>query len=803
MCCPCTASLQRASCTQKHCRCSIAAEHEACALWRCSRSPVLRGDRVMGTCRPSRAPRRKKPHVRYEREVLRMPDGGCVALDTEDPPTGKASRSTCTAVLVFSAESALRCEVYPAARSRPAARPSRAAWLHALPQARALLPSMQRQRLPACPFARMLAAGRLQHAQSARKQHSLQACSLLAGLLSPSRACWPQPTHLGCPPLVPAAAAGGRARAHPAARADGRLGGLVCATRRGELCLLCHAVPCCAMLCCALLFLSFRSNPAARHAPCLRRSRGLQRILCGMPATTLAACTPSTPLHLPHHTTPSQLPPSFLPHIPPYPPVPAGACPGGGHPRGGVQQSRHQRQPRADCPVLLGVLHRGYEVRCPGGVCVYGGVVWCGGGWWGVGWGEWERGPIGRSKAEWQRLGTLAGGRCYVRAVRTGAARAAALCCRSVALQSGRAREASGLPGTPGRLAAWEPRRGPSESGALALTIAACRLRRLQERSGARAQPLPPQPAVCGGLEPGSQHHDALPGWVGRAAALLPPGRVGQDRARQNRARRDSPSRGCIGADAGGFLVESWLQSWLCVPAWCRQPRPRLAACRATRRCRLPLPLPVLQGRRGRRRPSARRWPCATLSTWWGRALGLAHLPGWGTRLWRICWHCFGPIVGHSPSAPVANHMAAGCCSACLAGGQATSWHSVRTAGPGTQPGCSTLCRNCLGGGGLRADCTVFPPGAASVRPVQPLSDANFHKGFNKIYDWNLARRCGRVPQARRLLSAPAAFKHAGGRKVRAVRSATPATQGAAPLSTQHALLSPCHAHPSLSPRAA
>jgi predicted alpha/beta-fold hydrolase len=32
---------------------------------------------------------RKKPHVMYDREILRMPDGGCVALDTEDVPEEK------------------------------------------------------------------------------------------------------------------------------------------------------------------------------------------------------------------------------------------------------------------------------------------------------------------------------------------------------------------------------------------------------------------------------------------------------------------------------------------------------------------------------------------------------------------------------------------------------------------------------------------------------------------------------------------------------------------------------------------
>ncbi|KAL4433399.1 hypothetical protein ABPG77_010252 [Micractinium sp. CCAP 211/92] len=32
---------------------------------------------------------RRKPHVMYEREVVHMPDGGCVALDTEEAPPGK------------------------------------------------------------------------------------------------------------------------------------------------------------------------------------------------------------------------------------------------------------------------------------------------------------------------------------------------------------------------------------------------------------------------------------------------------------------------------------------------------------------------------------------------------------------------------------------------------------------------------------------------------------------------------------------------------------------------------------------
>jgi hypothetical protein len=29
---------------------------------------------------------RRKPHVLYDREILHMPDGGCVAIDTEDLP---------------------------------------------------------------------------------------------------------------------------------------------------------------------------------------------------------------------------------------------------------------------------------------------------------------------------------------------------------------------------------------------------------------------------------------------------------------------------------------------------------------------------------------------------------------------------------------------------------------------------------------------------------------------------------------------------------------------------------------------
>lgn len=28
---------------------------------------------------------------------------------------------------------------------------------------------------------------------------------------------------------------------------------------------------------------------------------------------------------------------------------------------------------------------------------------------------------------------------------------------------------------------------------------------------------------------------------------------------------------------------------------------------------------------------------------------------------------------------------------------------------------------------------------------MQPLSDANFKKGFNRIYDWNLARSLNRI----------------------------------------------------------
>ncbi len=32
---------------------------------------------------------RKKPHLLYDREVLHMPDGGCVCLDTEDLPANQ------------------------------------------------------------------------------------------------------------------------------------------------------------------------------------------------------------------------------------------------------------------------------------------------------------------------------------------------------------------------------------------------------------------------------------------------------------------------------------------------------------------------------------------------------------------------------------------------------------------------------------------------------------------------------------------------------------------------------------------
>ncbi len=38
---------------------------------------------------------RKKPHLLYDREILHMPDGGCVCLDTEDLPPHKVPRMLC------------------------------------------------------------------------------------------------------------------------------------------------------------------------------------------------------------------------------------------------------------------------------------------------------------------------------------------------------------------------------------------------------------------------------------------------------------------------------------------------------------------------------------------------------------------------------------------------------------------------------------------------------------------------------------------------------------------------------------
>ena len=34
---------------------------------------------------------------------------------------------------------------------------------------------------------------------------------------------------------------------------------------------------------------------------------------------------------------------------------------------------------------------------------------------------------------------------------------------------------------------------------------------------------------------------------------------------------------------------------------------------------------------------------------------------------------------------------------------------------------------------------------SSSSSPLQPLSDANFKKGFNRLYDWNLARALRRI----------------------------------------------------------
>ena len=65
-------------------------------------------------------------------------------------------------------------------------------------------------------------------------------------------------------------------------------------------------------------------------------------------------------------------------------------------------------------------------------------------------------------------------------------------------------------------------------AAAVSIKRAICCPRVLQERCGARTQPLPAQPAVCGRLEPGRQHHDPLPGWVGWPAGMR--ARIWQDR---------------------------------------------------------------------------------------------------------------------------------------------------------------------------------------------------------------------------------------------------------------------------------
>jgi hypothetical protein len=38
---------------------------------------------------------RKSPHLLYDRELVRMPDGGVVAVDTEDVPPEKVTPSSC------------------------------------------------------------------------------------------------------------------------------------------------------------------------------------------------------------------------------------------------------------------------------------------------------------------------------------------------------------------------------------------------------------------------------------------------------------------------------------------------------------------------------------------------------------------------------------------------------------------------------------------------------------------------------------------------------------------------------------
>lgn len=124
-----------------------------------------------------------------------------------------------------------------------------------------------------------------------------------------------------------------------------------------------------------------------------------------------------------------------------------------------------------------------------------------------------------------------------------------------------------------------------------------------QECGGARAQPLPAQPAVCGGVEPGGQHHDALPG-------------CGMDAARWGWVRAGWGHRG-LGL-AGGL-------GWECTPHGCACSGVHVslaagAACCGCLACPARHPWNdrccacCAQARSRSGRPSAPLWPCATVS---------------------------------------------------------------------------------------------------------------------------------------------------------------------------------------------
>lgn len=76
----------------------------------------------------------------YEREVVHMPDGGCVALDTEEPPPGKVRRALL--MLVFSTSPQTRALFCCTRGMHPTAGKGKPAWLH-LPLLPLLPPAAQ------------------------------------------------------------------------------------------------------------------------------------------------------------------------------------------------------------------------------------------------------------------------------------------------------------------------------------------------------------------------------------------------------------------------------------------------------------------------------------------------------------------------------------------------------------------------------------------------------------------------------------------------------------------------------------